>query len=224
MGALTNIGAGVVALWIFVALAAPVLAPFEPNALLSPFATPGAPGPDDGTFWLGTDHLGRDILSRIIWGARSVLTYAPVAAFCAYVLGVTMGLAAGYFKGWVDAGLSFVSNAVLAFPVLVLYILVITTIGASALNIVLAVTFASAPGIMRIVRSLVLDLRNRGYVAAAETRGVVDFIRGNFAQRAWSTYRRRLPAVGISHHYHWRSGFSGIGVTAARPRLGWYDQ
>ena len=171
MGALTNIGAGVVALWIFVALAAPFLAPFEPNALLSPFATPGAPGPDDGTFWLGTDHLGRDILSRIIWGARSVLTYAPVAAFCAYVLGVTMGLAAGYFKGWVDAGLSFVSNAVLAFPVLVLYILVITTIGASALNIVLAVTFASAPGIMRIVRSLVLDLRNRGYVAAAETRG-----------------------------------------------------
>ena len=171
MGTLTNIGAGVVALWIFVALAAPVLAPFEPNALLSPFATPGTPGPDGGTFWLGTDHLGRDILSRIIWGARSVLTYAPVATFCAYVLGVTMGLTAGYFKGWVDASLSFVSNAVLAFPVLVLYILVITTIGASALNIVLAVTFASAPGIMRIVRSLVLDLRNRGYVAAAETRG-----------------------------------------------------
>lgn len=164
-GALAYVGAAIVAVWAIVALAAPVLAPFDPNALLSPFAEPGE------TYWLGTDHLGRDIFSRVIWGARTVLTYAPAAAFCAYVLGVSAGLAAGYFKGWVDESLSFVANTVLAFPVLVLYILVITTIGASGVNIVLAVTFASAPGIMRIVRALVLDLRNRGYVAAAETRG-----------------------------------------------------
>ena len=67
--------------------------------------------------------------------------------------------------------LSFLSNVILSFPVLVLYIIIIATIGASAVNIIVAVTFASAPGIMRIVRGLVLDLRNRSYVAAAQTRG-----------------------------------------------------
>jgi len=170
-GAMTVTGAIIVALWGLVALFAPVLAPFDPNVLVTPFAAPGSGAPDGAVFWLGADHLGRDILSRIIWGARTVLIYAPVATLCAYALGIVMGLAAGYFKGWVDAFLSFVSNAVLAFPVLVLYILVITTLGASGLNIVLAVTFASAPGIMRIVRGLTLDLATRNYVAAAEMRG-----------------------------------------------------
>ena len=124
-----------------------------------------------GTFWLGTDTLGRDILSRIIHGSRQVLLIAPLATFCAYLLGIPMGLAAGYRRGWVDDLLSFIANVILSFPVLVLYVIVIATVGASAFNIVVAVTFASAPGIMRIVRGLVLDLRNREYVFAAETRG-----------------------------------------------------
>ena len=82
-----------------------------------------------------------------------------------------MGLAAGYKRGMVDDVLSFIGNVILSFPILVLYVVIIATIGASPVNIVLAVTFASAPGIMRIVRGLVLDLRNREYVYAAETRG-----------------------------------------------------
>ena len=122
-------------------------------------------------FLLGTDHLGRDILSRIIHGSRTVLIYAPIATFCAYVVGILLGLSAGYYRGWVDTALSFVGNVILAFPVLVLYIVTITLIGATGLNIVLAVTFASAPGIMRIVRGLTLDLRHREYIAAAQTRG-----------------------------------------------------
>ena len=122
-------------------------------------------------FVLGTDHLGRDILSRIIHGSRTVLIYAPIATFCAYVVGILLGLAAGYYRGLMDTVLSFVANVILAFPVLVLYVITITLIGASGLNIVLAVTFASAPGIMRIVRGLTLDLRNREYIAAAQTRG-----------------------------------------------------
>ncbi len=165
------LGASIVALWAAVAILAPVLAPFDPNAPLLPFAAPGTAGPDGRVFWLGTDHIGRDILSRIVWGSRTVLTYAPVATAAAYAAGITMGLAAGYFRGLVDDGLSFLANVILSFPVLVLYILVITTIGASAINIIIAITFASAPGIMRIVRGLVLDLRNRDYVAAAEVRG-----------------------------------------------------
>ncbi|HMB77485.1 MAG TPA: ABC transporter permease [Kiloniellaceae bacterium] len=194
------IGAFLVLFWLFVAIFANVIAPFNPNQPLVPLAAPGtefvaaatqqvASKPasevcsqiyengtatdqyDCGTFWLGTDHIGRDILSRIIFGSRTVLIYAPLATFCAYFVGVPMGLAAGYRRGMTDGILSFIANVILSFPVLVLYVIIIAFFGASAFNIVVAVTFASAPGIMRIVRGLVLDLRNREYVFAAETRG-----------------------------------------------------
>ncbi|MEX0759158.1 MAG: ABC transporter permease subunit [Tistlia sp.] len=124
-----------------------------------------------GTFWLGTDKSSRDILSRLIFGARQVLIYAPLAIVSAYLVGIPMGLWAGYRGGWIDSVLSYVSNVILSFPPVVLYVVIITVIGPSGLNIVLAVTFASAPGIMRIVRSLALDLRSREYIMAAETRG-----------------------------------------------------
>ncbi|MFQ5773592.1 MAG: ABC transporter permease [Kiloniellaceae bacterium] len=165
------IGLGLILFWVLLALLADVLAPFPPNATIFPLAMPGTEAPDGGVFWLGTDHIGRDILSRIIHGSRQVLTYGPLATFCAYFVGIPMGLAAGYRRGMTDDVLSFVANVILSFPVLVLYIIIIATIGASAVNIVIAVTFASAPGIFRIVRGLVLDLRNREYVFAAETRG-----------------------------------------------------
>ena len=165
------IGLGILLGWILVALSAPWLAPFPPNATLLPFAPPGTVFEGSKKFLLGTDHLGRDILSRILYGARTVLVYAPLATGCAYVVGILMGLMAGYKRGWVDALLSRVSDIVLSFPVLVLYVLIIATVGASAVNIVLAITFASTPGIMRIVRGLTLDLRQRDYVAAAQIRG-----------------------------------------------------
>ena len=165
------VGAGLVFFWVVVAILAPLIAPFDPLAILQPMAKPGTASAMGGTFWLGTDHLGRDILSRIIYGSQTVLFYAPLATLCAYTLGILMGLAAGYHLGWWDIILSRVSDIILSFPVLVLYIIIIATIGASGFNIIIAITFASAPGIMRIVRGLVLDLRNRDYVAAAQTRG-----------------------------------------------------
>jgi len=166
------IGAGLVLFWIVVALLAPALAPFDPLATLQPFAKPGAVFAKTGqVFWLGTDHIGRDILSRIIYGSQTVLIYATLATFSAYFVGILMGLAAGYHRGWWDTILSRISDIILSFPVLVLYIIIIAKIGASGVNIIVAITFASAPGIMRIVRGLVLDLRNRDYVAAAQTRG-----------------------------------------------------
>jgi ABC-type dipeptide/oligopeptide/nickel transport system permease subunit len=165
------VGAGIIVFWVVVAILAPLISPFDPLATLQPFAKPGTEFAKGGTFWLGTDHIGRDILSRIIWGSRTVLIYAPLATFTAYAVGILMGLAAGYKRGWVDDLLSRISDIILSFPVLVLYIIIIATIGASGINIIIAITFASAPGVMRIVRGLVLDLRNRDYVAAAQTRG-----------------------------------------------------
>jgi ABC-type dipeptide/oligopeptide/nickel transport system permease subunit len=169
------IGAFLVLFWILVALFAPLIAQFDPNAAIQPFAKPGTAAASGGTFWLGTDHMGRDILSRIVWGSRTVLFYAPIATLCAYTVGILMGLMAGYRGGLVDDILSRISDIILSFPVLVLYIIVIATIGSSGFNIVIAITFASSPGIMRIVRGLVLDLRNRDYVAAAQTRGESDW-------------------------------------------------
>ncbi len=164
------IGAALVTFWVVMALGAPLLAPFPPNATLVPLVPPGTVF-EGGTFWLGTDHIGRDILSRVIWGSRTVLVYAPLATLCAYAAGILLGLAAGYYRGWVDELLSRFSDFVLSFPVLVLYILIIATFGSSPLNIILAVTFASAPGVMRIVRGLVLGMRDREYIAAAQMRG-----------------------------------------------------
>ena len=170
------IGFALIAFWVIMAIGAPLFAPCDPNATFQPFAKPGAPVPNESacwssTFWFGADNIGRDILSRIIWGARTVLTWAPIAAISAYAVGIVLGLAAGYYRGWIDDVLSGVSNIILAFPVLVLYIIIIATFGSSPLNIVFAVTFATGPLVMRIVRGLVLDLRNREYVSAAETRG-----------------------------------------------------
>lgn len=166
------VGAALVAFWVLVAIFAPLLAPQDPLASLQPFAKPGTVHIKSGaTLWLGADNLGRDILSRIIWGSRTVLIYAPLATLSAYIFGIMMGLAAGYHRGWWDTILSRIADIILSFPVLILYIIVIATFGASGFNIVIAITFASAPGIMRIVRGLVLDLRNRDYVAAAQTRG-----------------------------------------------------
>ena len=170
------IGTALVAFWVLMALFAPLVSPCDPNATLVPFMKPGAAMPEGtacwtDTFWLGTDNIGRDILSRIIWGARTVLTWAPIAAITAYAVGIVLGLAAGYYRGWIDDVLSGVANIILAFPVLVLYILIIATFGSQPINIVIAITFATGPLVMRIVRGLVLDLRTREYVAAAETRG-----------------------------------------------------
>jgi len=165
------IGFALVLFWVLVAIFADFIAPFPPNATMISFAAPGTEAPDGSTFWLGADHLGRDILSRIIHGSRQVLLFAPLATFCAYLVGIPMGLAAGYLRGKTDEVFSFIANVILSFPVLVLYVIVISTFGASAFNIVIAVTFASAPGIFRIVRGLALDLHSREYVFAAETRG-----------------------------------------------------
>jgi peptide/nickel transport system permease protein len=162
------VGAALVIFWCLVAICAPLLAPYGPNEnhyLTGPVAPPSA------EHWLGTDDQARDILSRIIYGSRLVLTIAPLATLCAYVVGCIMGLLAGYYRGWVDALLMQVCNVILAFPVLVLYIIIMVKLGPSALNIIAATTFVASPQVARLVRSQALELREREYVAAAKMRG-----------------------------------------------------
>ncbi|MFZ1567217.1 MAG: ABC transporter permease [Thiolinea sp.] len=165
------VGLFLILFWVAMAILAPFLPLYDPNAIMLPFQKIGAAAPDGGTFWLGTDHKGRDILARIIWGAQKVLIWATFATFVAYVVGMLMGVVAGYMGGWADEIVSFFANIFLSFPFIILCIIVVATFGASGWTIVVAVTFASAPQIMRIVRGLVLDLKTRDYIFAAQTRG-----------------------------------------------------
>ncbi len=164
----TLIGLGIVLFWAVLALLAPLIAPYPPNAtdvLAAAHPTPSA------AHILGTDHLGRDILSRILWGARRVLTVAPIAVLAAAAAGALLGLAAGYYRGAADLVISRIADILLSFPVIILYMIVLTMFGSSALNIVLVIAITKAPIVARIVRGLTLELSEREYIAAAKMRG-----------------------------------------------------
>jgi peptide/nickel transport system permease protein len=162
------IGLGIIMFWLVMAVLAPWIAPFPPNA--QDYAALANPTPS-AAHWLGTDHLGRDILSRILWGARTVLLVAPLTVIAATILGSLLGLYAGYYRGLVDVVLSRISDIVLSFPAIILYLVIIARFGASVWNIILVLTLTRAPIIFRIVRGLTLELREREYVAAAKMRG-----------------------------------------------------
>ncbi len=157
-----------VVFWALAALLAPWVAPYAPNA--SDLSALAHPTPS-AKHWFGTDHLGRDILSRLLWGARTVLAVAPAAVLGATALGCMVGLVAGYYRGWVDIVVTRISDIVLSFPVIILYMIILAIYGSSALNIVLVITVTKAPIIARIVRGITLELRGREYVAAAKMRG-----------------------------------------------------
>lgn len=121
--------------------------------------------------WLGTDRNGRDLWARLAYGARIILTLAPAGVGAALLVGGFLGLVAGYYAGWVDELISRILDAMIAFPQIILYMVIIAALGPSATNVILAIMIAGAPGIARLVRSLTLDIKTRDYVAAAQTRG-----------------------------------------------------
>jgi peptide/nickel transport system permease protein len=164
------IGTTLVFFWLIVAVTAPYLPLIDPNKPIAPFAEVGA-FKKDHWFLLGADFKGRDMLSRDLWGCQRVLVWGVSATLVAYAVGAFFGLIAGYLGGWWDQAISLVCNIFLSFPVMVLFILILNYLGPSGFNIVIAVTFASAPAIMRIVRGLTLDTKSRDYIFAAQTRG-----------------------------------------------------
>jgi peptide/nickel transport system permease protein len=162
------VGGAIVLFWVLCALLAPWLAPYPPNRIdpaLIAYPYPTA------EHWLGVDHLGRDILSRLMWGARTVLTVAPISVLGAAALGIILGLVAGYRGGAADAAIMRVGDTLLAFPKIILYLIIIAKFGASAFNIIAVIGVTNAPIIARIVRAVTLDVKNRDYVAAARMRG-----------------------------------------------------
>ena len=166
------IGVTLVFFWLLMAVTVPFLPLMDPNKPIAPFTTPFSYDRTGETFfWLGTDYKGRDMLSRTIWGCQRVIVWGVSATTVAYIVGTAFGLIAGYLSGWWDEIITFLGNVLLSFPVMVLFIVILNYLGPSGFNIVIAVTFASAPAIMRIVRGLTLDIKTRDYVFAAQTRG-----------------------------------------------------
>lgn len=121
--------------------------------------------------WLGTDRGGRDLWARLAYGSRKILTIAPASVLVALLIGGMLGVIAGYYGGLIDEIVMRSLDALMAFPQILLYLVIIAALGPSVFNIVLAITIAGAPGIARLVRSLTLDIKTRDYVAAAQTRG-----------------------------------------------------
>ncbi|AZO53948.1 MAG: ABC transporter permease [Mesorhizobium sp.] len=235
------VGVGICLFWLFTAIFASTISPFDPLGQIPIMkdTLPGAIEPQSGLVYLfGGDKLARDVFSRMVYGSQIVLIIAPAATGFALMVGITLGLPAGYYGGKIDTVLSFLANLVLAFPVILLFYLLVTPgimdtpipyamagvfflfpiiffsvlfwtryknrpdrlyillgitlivggwiylglvfdrdplhivhIDPNQLNIFVAVVFASSPGVFRIVRGLVMDIKTRDYVAAAQTRG-----------------------------------------------------
>lgn len=127
--------------------------------------------PPSSRYWLGADQFGRDILSRIIVGSRSILILTSAATALALVLGVTAGLTAGYLGGWWDEILMRGVDLLLSFPALLLALLIISSLGSDMIYLVLSIGIIFAPPIARVVRSVVLEVKTRTYVQAAEAIG-----------------------------------------------------
>ena len=151
---------------VAVAAFGPLFAPHAPTALVGPaYAAP------TGQFPLGTDELGRDVLSRVLDGGRSVIGYALLATALAYVVGAGIGLVAGYTRSLADPALMRLMDVLLAFPPFLLLLVLTTGFGSSPAVLVLGVMSIHVPGIARIIRAATIETRGRGYVEAAAARG-----------------------------------------------------
>jgi peptide/nickel transport system permease protein len=160
----------VATLFILMAIFAPWIAPYSPSA--SDFNATLAPPSSE--HWLGTDELGRDVLSRIIWGARASIAAGVLATLLGMVIAVPLGVIAGYYRGWIDTVIARATDVLLAFPFLILAVGLAAILGPSLENAVIALGIAAVPGLIRVARGEALALREEDFVRAAIANGASD--------------------------------------------------
>ncbi len=163
-------GAVILAGWVLLALLAPAVTPHDPLATVS-----GAREAPSAEFWFGTDRLGRDVLSRVIHAARVSLVLGFISVAIGAALGSALGLVSGYYRGAIDTVLMRIVDAMLAFPGILLALVVIAALGPSITNVMIAVGVSTIPRYARLVRSTVLTVREEAYIDAARLIGVPDF-------------------------------------------------
>jgi len=157
------VGGAIVLLLVLIAILAPLLAtyPFDETDLLAAWAPPSP------EHWLGADKLGRDIYTRLLFGARTSLIVSLSVVAITLIVGVTLGMLAGYFGGWLDTGIMRLVDIILAFPDMVFAILVTAILGPSMPTVIIALSLVWWPGAARLTRALVLVQKNELYVDAA---------------------------------------------------------
>jgi peptide/nickel transport system permease protein len=163
----TKVGMGIFAFIVALAVVGPWVAPYSPTEFVGlPFAPPSS------GIWLGTDYIGRDVVTRVLYGGRTVITLALAATVIGLGLGVTLGLITGYARRWVDETIMRILDVVLAFPQIVLTLLFVSILGPRLWLIVLMVGIGHAPRIARVIRAATLEVAQRDFVRAAEAFGV----------------------------------------------------
>jgi peptide/nickel transport system permease protein len=214
------VGATVVLILAVIAIAAPVLSRYGPDAIVvDPYTGPLAP---DRAHWLGTDTLGRDVWSRLAWGARTSLTVGSIAMLVSLTIGVSIGVVAGYFGGWVDAVLMWVVDLILTMPSLLLLIVLSTVLPPSLWTIPVVIGIVGWTTFARTVRGEVLSLKEREYLLAARALG---------ASHARIIVRHLLPgvapgvvvlaALGMAGAIGLDAGLSYLGLGVPLPMPSW---
>jgi peptide/nickel transport system permease protein len=206
-----------------VAIFAPLISPYDPlHAYSNGLSANGAPVPPGSTFPLGTDPNGRDVLSRMIFGTRVSLLVGVVATGLASVIGVLIGGVAGYAGGITEAILMRITDVVLSFPILLFCIALIAITGPSTRNVMLVIAFGYWTYLARIVRGLVLSLKEREFVTAARTLGI-----GHAAILRRHILPHLVPAIivystlGIASAILIEASLSYLGIGVPLPQASW---
>lgn len=210
-------GAAFIALVVVVAVFAPLIAPYSPDANFS--VINGGPS---GAHWLGTDDVGRDLLSRLIYGARISLEASVLIVLLALLVSVPIGLISGYFGGRTDNVIMRVIDALFAFPPLLLAISVAALLGKSLHNLILAIAVTFVPGFARVIRGQVLSIREETFIEASRSIG---------ARPSRMLIRHVLPnvasplivqaAVALGYALLAEAGLSFLGLGVQPPSASW---
>ncbi len=164
LGVISLVFLGVV---ILLAILAPFLTPYDPAQISGSFSKPPS-----AEHWLGTDQIGRDIFTRLLYGTRVSLAVGLITTLVSTAIGVTLGLISGYFGGWVDMIIMRITDVVMAFPYILLVLVAAAIFGPGFWNIILILGFVDWPGVARLVRGNVLSLRESTYVQADKVAGM----------------------------------------------------
>jgi peptide/nickel transport system permease protein len=165
------IGVVMVLVMVLIAVFAPWIAPHDPDAqnMMLNLAGPSR------EHWLGNDAFGRDVLSRIVWGARVSLYVGFVATISALVIGTAVGIVSGYFGGWIDRAAMAVTDILLSFPQLIMGLLLVAVLGPSLFNLILAIAVTAVPAFIRVARGSTLAMKERDFVDACRAMGYGPF-------------------------------------------------
>jgi peptide/nickel transport system permease protein len=212
-------GAIVTILLLLIALLAPVIAPYDPydTSFLEQLKPPSA------QHWLGTDAFGRDVLSRLIYGSRTALKIGFGAAIIGSSLGALLGVISAYFGGKVDLLLERLMDILISFPLLILALAVVSALGSSDTNVIIAITVPIIPRVARVIRASALSIRQMPFIEAARCVGAPDarIVRRHMLPNVMAPYLILVTAfLGQAILSEAALSFLGLGVTEPTPAWG----